>query len=218
MVIWLLGTLCLYAAFVVMVRLGVELRDIYRNPVLGAPLLTTLVAIVSWRALHDPSLISRCEADPGSVRGGQVWRLAAAILVQSPHSGAALVNVFTLAVLGVLTERVWGTTRWLVVVVLSGVVLNLMSVLHGVTSSGCSGVVYALGGSMVALGLDHRSRPSIRRLALVAVVLVTAALATGNFHGLAALVGAVLGRPLSGRMRRDALGHVIPPDEATSPS
>ena len=84
--------------------------------VVGVPTLLQLTAL--------PSLLDYLERDRTAIGDGQVWRLLTSLVVQDGGLGGSVFNLVSLAVVGVVAERVWGAARWTVVAIATGVAGN----------------------------------------------------------------------------------------------
>ncbi|TLG76609.1 rhomboid family intramembrane serine protease [Culicoidibacter larvae] len=97
------------------------------------------------------------------VEQGQWWRLLTGFLNQGTIVGLAL-NALMLFWIGYRTENIFGRWRYLLIVIASAVVSNLIVFLgyrfwggYGV-SGGAGGVIFGIGGSAVALFMLYRDR------------------------------------------------------------
>ena len=104
---------------------------------LTAPSSTTLL---NWGANFGPLTAT-----------GQVWRMFTAMFL---HIGALhiFVNMYSLWILGRVAERFYGTARFLIVYVLSGLAGSCLSLLHNpvIVSAGASGAIFGMLGALLA--------------------------------------------------------------------
>lgn len=137
---------------------------------------------------------------------GEYWRLVTPVFI---HIGLIhlFVNMYSLSVIGPLIEQLYGSSRYLVMYLLSGVVGVLGSYYFstGTLSAGASGALFGLLGVLFVFGLKYRNelpgafRHTFSPMRLVPVLglnlIITFALPFidkwGHLGGLAA--GAVLG-------------------------
>lgn len=112
----------------------------------GAPPAASAISGSDWSVWDD-------------LRAGQLWRLFTPVLLHF-HPFHLLFNAFWLRDLGVPTERFLGSRQYVVFLLWSALVSNLMQLVLGLSPSfgGLSGVVYALMGFLWARGhFDRRS-------------------------------------------------------------
>jgi membrane associated rhomboid family serine protease len=121
--------------FVVMVIAGVD----FMRPS-GA-------ALISWGSNYGPKTLD-----------GQWWRLLTSMFL---HSGLIhlLLNMWVLASLGPLTERLFGTVRYLLLYVFAGLFGSVASLLWNplVNSAGASGAIMGVLGGLVAFVINPRT-------------------------------------------------------------
>ncbi len=82
----------------------------------------------------------------------QIWRFVTAIFL---HGGLAhlLYNIFALALFGSMLERLIGSTRFLMVFFVTGVLANIVSVNFYDSSLGASGAIFGVIGALIVIGL-----------------------------------------------------------------
>jgi membrane associated rhomboid family serine protease len=122
----------------------------------GAGLVIVLVSVAAWVA-PDGRLLLLLAKDNEAVRDGEVWRLLTVALV---HSGLMhlVFNVSILLDVGATLERLAGTSRMLVVLIVGTAAGSALSVaVLPQLSVGASGGVLALAAALVSLGIRHRA-------------------------------------------------------------
>lgn len=122
----------------------------------GAGLVIVLVSVAAWVA-PDGRLLLLLAKDNEAVRNGEVWRLLTVALV---HSGLMhlVFNVSILLDVGATLERLAGTNRMLVVLIVGTAAGSALSVaVLPQLSVGASGGVLALAAALVSLGIRHRA-------------------------------------------------------------
>lgn len=160
----------------------------------AAVLLLLVVAALSILQIGHPGVREALQVDhDGIVHHGQVWRLVTGAFVQSGDVTGTVVNLITLAVMGVVAELVWGLLPWLVVVAGSVLLLNTVAAIALDTEAGSSGMVYALAGSVCARVLVRGPGPTARIFGLIGLVLGGVLCVHGNGHGYAVALGALVG-------------------------
>jgi rhomboid protease GluP len=127
-----------------------------------------VVVAVSGLALLLPrdDLLARLAKDNDAIRQGEVWRLLTAGLVHGSVLHLVM-NAMVLQDVGRLVESLFGSRRMLVLLwggVLGGSLASLAT--NPNPSVGISGGIFALVGSLLAVGLRHRRRlpPPVRRM------------------------------------------------------
>jgi len=117
--------------------------------------VTTATALVSTAALRRPEIMDRLRRDKAALKGGQWWRLATPVLVQSYGAGQAVFNLAGSALVGAVVERQSGRARWLAVYAVAGVsgVLASDRWEPDENGSGSSDAVAGLIGAMAVGGL-----------------------------------------------------------------
>jgi membrane associated rhomboid family serine protease len=171
--------------------------------------LVLVVAVSALALVLPPEVLQlRLAKDNEAIRAGEVWRLLTAGLV---HGGAfhLFMNGAVLANLGGFVERLLGARRMLLVLwggVLAGSLASFAT--NPNRSVGISGGLFALVGTLLAVGLRHRRAlpaPARRMLVRAPIEIIVLNLALGlaipiidnaaHLGGLAAgfLLGLVLG-------------------------
>lgn len=153
------------------------------------------IAVPSLLALVVPSLLHDLRRSPGSITfDDQWWRVVTSVLVQDRGFVGTLLNLVVLAVVLVLADAVWGSARMFAVFGACHVLFALLATyMFPSSGAGSSGATIALASSVggVVAVLDPKWRESI--LAGVMVVAGIALLALQDIHGVAILVGTVVG-------------------------
>jgi rhomboid protease GluP len=114
---------------------------------------------------------------------GEGWRVVTPIFVERGGARELTLNLVTLAVVGTLVERVWGSRAWLVFYLFGGIVGEIAGLAWKPSGAGSSvAMLGLLGGSATWL---LRYRPSRALVALGALLLVTGVVLTflRNLHG-----------------------------------
>lgn len=173
--------------------------------VIGAPSLLQLTLA--------PGLLAAWERNAAATTDGQIWRLVTALVVQD---GGWVGTVFNLAILmwiGVMAEVAWGSRRWVVIAVCSGVGAQLWGWLVQPVGAGNSVVVFGLAASLLVRGMAGGSTPS-RVAGIVGLLAALVLLVGGDIHGgasaIGALVAVVLLRHRGDRVRFSARGGGAP--------
>jgi rhomboid protease GluP len=139
-----------------------------------------------------PGLLTALERHPHELTDGQVWRLATSLVVQDGGWPGAVFNLVGLLVVGVVAERVWGSLRWTVIWLVSGIGAQCWGLVVQPHGGGNSVATFGLAASLAVRALllgDVRAR-----LAGGVCLLAGAVLLIGrDVHGGAVVLGAVVG-------------------------
>lgn len=136
------------------------LRLVRDYPVTTA--VTAATGLVSAAALRRPGIMDLLRRDKAALKGGQWWRLATPVLVQSYGAGQAVFNLAGSALVGAVVERQLGRARWLAVYAVSGVAGVLASNRWEPddNGSGSSDAVAGLIGAMAVGMVLSRTLPA----------------------------------------------------------
>ncbi|HZT41748.1 MAG TPA: rhomboid family intramembrane serine protease [Chthonomonadaceae bacterium] len=170
---------------------GEERRRPYRSgesrprPVVTYVLLAIMVAVFAgmWIAGHgDVSAVASLFGDKENdlIRAGQIWRLVTPIFLHgSPMH--LLVNCLSLYWLGAPMETFYGSRKFLLVFLISGVAGNLLSFARSPEPSlGASGAIFGLVGAGLVFPIRFRSLvPEKARSQILSQLLVVAAINLG---------------------------------------
>jgi membrane associated rhomboid family serine protease len=190
------STLSIVLDLVVLVaglQVAVRLRPVNQRFPIVALVSALIIGIPSLLQFAFPSIGAALSRQPRLELQGQWWRVLTAIMAQDGGLAGAIFNLLVVAAVVTLGERAWG--RWRTVVLFLGpsIVLNLLAVAWNAPGGGSSFASDGLLLSMCALGVLTLRRPVILVCAGIAgaagIVLVVA----DDAHGVAMLLGAVLG-------------------------
>lgn len=151
-----------------------------------------LVAVPSLLQLTVAAgLLEVLQRDRTAIEGGQLWRLVTALLVQDGGWPGAVFNLMSLALLGTVAERLWGSRRWLVIALSAGVGAQGWGLLVQPVGAGNSVINFGLAAALSVLALRTGPRPA-RALAVISLVGALVLLVIGDLHGGAAAIGICL--------------------------
>ena len=138
-----------------------------------------------------PGLLDALERQGSDAAMAQPWRIVTALLVQDGGWPALITNLAALAWIGSMAESAWGTRRWLVIALGTGIGAQLWGFLVQPVGAGNSVVVFGLAASLLVRAWTGTGRTakvgSLAGLAAAAVLL-----AGGDLHGGAAAIGSVI--------------------------
>ncbi|HMH59398.1 MAG TPA: rhomboid family intramembrane serine protease [Galbitalea sp.] len=190
------STLSIILDLVVLVaglQVAARLRPVNRRFPIVAVVSTLVIGIPSLLQFAVPSIGAALSRQPSLELQGQWWRILTAVMAQDGGLVGAIFNLVVVAVVVTLGERAWG--RWRTVVLFLGpsVVLNLLAIAWNAPGGGSSFASDALLLSMCALGVLTLRRPLILICAGIAAAAGIVLVGANDAHGVAMLLGAVLG-------------------------
>ncbi|MCT9092396.1 hypothetical protein N4G70_26520 [Streptomyces sp. ASQP_92] len=166
-----------------------------RNPPKVAIGLWLLVAIPSLSQFAFPGIYDALHRDSGLIIDhGQWWRAYTSFMVQDGGVGGTAFNLFVLALIGYVAERVWGSRMLSALVPALLLVFSIDTFLvHGPPGGGNSGLTFRLATSIAGLAL--LTRPGRRQTLLAAAIVADGAvlLLLGDGHGEPMITGIVAG-------------------------
>lgn len=171
-----------------------------------------LLMTISGGSTNPNVLIAYGAKDNALIAAGQIWRLFTPMFV---HIGFEhiVINMVTLYFLGSQIEYLFGSVRFLIIYLLSGIGGNIASfAFNSSLSAGASTALFGLFGAFLALGESFRNDPYIRAVAKQFLILVVLNLISdlsgsidlcGHFGGLISgfLLAYVVGAPLLGKIK-----------------
>lgn len=170
--------------------------------------LGTIVVLLCWAVctalyhLGADGLFRAVRRDPHALADGQVWRVLSPVLVQPDDVPVVVLLGVLAAVIGVTAERLFGTTRWIVLFLAGALAGHIVGEWWQPYSGGISvGFCGPLGALAVYAVLSFPRRPQVVGPTVVLVGAVVLTVMT-DIHGPAILAGALVAvvamRPVSG--------------------
>ncbi len=149
------------------------------------PATTTVFVVtsaVTALSLFVPGMLTLLERTPAAA-SGEGWRIVTPFFVERGGAAEIALNLVTLAVVGTLAERAWGSRAWLVFYLFGGIVGEIAGLAWKPTGAGSSVAMLGLVGACATLLL--RRRPSPALTVLGALILVAGVVLTflRNLHG-----------------------------------
>jgi hypothetical protein len=173
-----------------------------RPPVLAIGLVVIIGVPSIGQYLGWPAVGDALRRDPQlTLQHGEWWRILTSLLAQDGGLVAAIFSVIVVAVAVTLSSWVQGPWQTLAIYLFCSIVLNLLAIGWGAGGGGSS---FANDGTMLsvlALGLVIARDRIVMVAALVAIAGGILLLVLGDAHGVAILLGAVIGAG-HGIMRR----------------
>jgi membrane associated rhomboid family serine protease len=198
----LLFFVVLYAAFMVGTRANAR-RDGRVAPMLqplplltlGVLLLTGLCAVAQF--LH-PDLLQRFERNRALLQAGQWWRIVTPLLFQDGGVVGTCFNLVSLALVGIVAERLLGRWRWAVLYLGTGLASEVVAytLLQHQGSAGNSVANAGLAAGILVTVVRGGERPLVAgSLGGIAAGLILVLI--GDLHGAAVLIGCLVAGILS---------------------
>lgn len=126
-----------------------------KTPVTMALLILTVLIWLVVLQYPEPMLLFGLLI-PELIRAGEVWRLLTPVFLHVELAHVAF-NMVMLYAFGQITERIYGSTRYLFIYLLAGIAGSFVSFLFNDHASlGASGAVLGLFGALLAFGQGHR--------------------------------------------------------------
>ena len=166
---------------------NVEMAE--RKPIIAATAVgvAAVAAVVQYAA---PFVVPVLTREPGPLEAGQWWRLVTPLFVQTLGWYQVVTNLVTLAVVGVVAERLLGRWRWVVLFAAGTIGGQIAAYAWREPGGGDSIAICGLAGGVVVWLLAGRRDAS--RWAVGAVVSYIAALTGWGFGGIRAAAVAAL--------------------------
>jgi membrane associated rhomboid family serine protease len=153
-----------------------------------------LIGIPSLLQFALPLITAALERMPAlTLHHGQWWRVVTAIAAQDGGLPGAIFNLVVLVAVITAGEWIWGRWRTVALFLGSSIILNLLAIAWGQSGGGSSFASDGLLMSMCGLALVTHRSVIATLCAAVAVAVGVALVAIDDAHGVAILLGAVLG-------------------------
>jgi membrane associated rhomboid family serine protease len=167
----------------------VNVETAERKPIIAATAVgvAAVAAVVQYAV---PALVPVLERGQGALEAGEWWRLVTPLLVQTLGWYQVVTNLVTLAVVGVVAERLFGRWRWAVLFAAGTIGGQIAAYAMRDPGGGDSIAICGLAGGVVIWLLAGRRDAT--RWAVWAVVCYVAALTGWGFGGIRAAAVAVL--------------------------
>jgi membrane associated rhomboid family serine protease len=155
----------------------------------------TLVALGLILQLAFPTLLGWMQRNTGRIGTGEVWRVVTALFFQDGGLSGGVFNLTCLALVGPVTERFWGSRRWLLIYFGCGMVGELLALIWQPLGAGNSIATLALSGSLFARGSFRPGLNPVHLLCWAGLLTGVALILTRNIHGTAIILGAISAIP-----------------------
>lgn len=155
--------------------------------------LVAAIAIPTTLQFAFPSLLLLLRRDAEAFRAGDWWRVVTPLFVQDGGVSGSAFNLLSLIVVGTVAERLWGSTRWLIIFFLGGIGSELVSLTWQPIGAGNSLANFSLAGSMGVLCLADRPLPHEGLAAVLCLGAGMWLLVIRDHHGAAVMIGGLIG-------------------------
>jgi membrane associated rhomboid family serine protease len=175
------------------ISVAVRLPVINRRFPIVALVLVVAIGVPSLLQFAYPAIGAALSRQPSRELSGEWWRVLTAVAAQDGGLVGAIFNLVVVAVVVTLGERAWG--RWRAVVLFLGpsIVLNLLAVAWNAPGGGSSFASDGLLLSLCALGVLIVHRPLVFICSAIALAAGIVLVVANDAHGVAMLLGALLG-------------------------
>jgi membrane associated rhomboid family serine protease len=161
---------------------------------LVALVFAVLIGVPSLLQFGMPQLTKALERIPSlTVHEGQWWRVVTALAAQDGGLPGAIFNLIVVIAVVTLGEWIWGRWRTIVLFLGPSIILNLLAIAWNQSGGGSSFASDGLLMSMCGLALATRRNLIAKLCAVVAVGIGVVLVVLNDAHGVAILLGAVLG-------------------------
>jgi hypothetical protein len=190
---------------VLFVNVGVRMLPAVRPFPWPAVVLSVLIGVPSLVQNWVPQLTDALTRDPNAtLRQGQWWRILTALGAQDGGLVAAAFNLVVVALALTLGGWIWGRLLATALYLLPSIILNVVAVFvwhaaGGGSSFANDGLMFSVFALALLVGTRDARHPSPRSIVVVrvcaclATVVALVLVATGDAHGVAMLLGLVLG-------------------------
>jgi rhomboid protease GluP len=141
-------------------------------------------------------MLRALERNAALIASGEVWRLVTALVVQRGGFAGSIFNLVSLALIGSVAEHLWGTRRWVVIVVVGGILSEVVALAWQPIGAGNSVANFSLAGAVCVRCLTRRPSRTALGTACLALGSCAGLLLRRDIHGAAALIGAMTGLAL----------------------
>ncbi|NNC13581.1 hypothetical protein HII28_17070 [Planctomonas sp. JC2975] len=197
----IVGHLVVIAMFV---NVGIRMLPLARPMPWPAVVFVVVIGVPSLLQPVFPAITDALARDPhATIADGQWWRILTALVAQDGGEVAAVFNLLVVAVALTFGTWIWGPWIAIALYLAPSIVLNLLAVAWSRPGGGSSfandGLMFSVFALALLIGARDAARPSPRSTVLVrvyagvSVVVAIVLVASWDAHGVAMLLGLVLG-------------------------
>jgi membrane associated rhomboid family serine protease len=174
----------------------IELRSQTDSPARKMPWMTLslllAIGVPSTLQIFFPQFELLLRRDAGRIVAGEWWRIITALFVQDGGVRGGVFNLWSLLLVGIVAERLWGGRRWLILFFVGGVLSELVAMKWKPVGAGNSVANFSLASSVVILSISRGRNPPKLIAASIAVGSGLCLLLLQDIHGAAVSIGAAI--------------------------
>ena len=155
-------------------------------------LLLLAISIPSALQFSFPTILSTFQRDYERFLHGDWWRLISPLFVQDGGVTGMIFNLFSLALVGSIAERIWNGRSMLITFFTGGIIAELVGFAWQPIGAGNSVGNFSLAASIAVVSLMHNLPKPMKILAILALGADFVLLGLRDIHGAAAMIGAIL--------------------------
>jgi membrane associated rhomboid family serine protease len=163
---------------------------------MAAPATTILVAAIGIMAIMQlffPDLLHILERNRDLFFRGDWWRLITTLFVQDGGLGGAVFNLVSLAIIGAVSEKIWGHWRLVGIFLICGVCCQFVAFYWQPIGGGNSGANFGLAAATAVFFLHKSEQRNIKILAMALLLSGPILFIMKDIHGAAVISGIVAG-------------------------
>lgn len=162
--------------------------------------IITVTALLTSLQFVFPALLPALKRTPAAVTGHEFWRLVTPLFVHADGWRQIAFNFSAIAVVGVLTERIFGSTRWLILYFVPGIAAEMIALYWQPYGAGASIASAGLLGALATwlLFVNRRAQAWIgASFILIGAIVLTL---FRDIHGPPILLGGAIAAIMLKRM------------------
>jgi rhomboid protease GluP len=153
--------------------------------------MVVIIALVMMLQPLFPAVLVALERNATLIASGEWWRLVTALFVQDGGLSGGVFNIVGLALIGSVAEYVWGQSRWLVIVMVAGLLSEVVALWWQPIGAGNSVANFGLAGAVAIACIIRRPARAVLLASVVSLASCVALLFQRDIHGAAGLIGAM---------------------------
>ena len=169
------------------------------------PIATIVVlavtALVTGSQFVFPGVLPALCRQPNEIAKHEYWRLFTALFVQADGWKQIAFNFPSIAIVGFFVERIFGSTRWLLLFFIPGIATGILALWWEPYGGGDSIAVAGLLGALAIWLLLKNKRPQVWFGTIFILIGAVALTYLRNIHGPPILLGAAMGAVMLKRMQ-----------------
>lgn len=154
--------------------------------------ITLIIAVPSTLQFFFPSILQLFERNYVKFIEGEWWRLLTSLFVQDGGIGGTIFNLVSLLMIGTVTEKLWGSQRWIIIFFVGGFLSQFVGFLWQPLGAGNSVANFSLAGSIAVISFSLSGSQAVRIAAILTLGAGGFLLFLRDLHSAAVLLGAIL--------------------------